>query len=372
MLTVHINRSAEFKADAEREEKARVILQRKIDEAKSSTAAILDRIATEVPRDRIAPVSTLSFTTTDNRLQLTAGEETQEIHRHAIQQAASRGSVNIPSRFIDDLLTTDEWSRELLAHNLNETLSHTQGRYLLRSVNNEVRGFLSDRFRRLDTAPIVEAMITEAGKRDAVVLSAHDLATKWRLRLLLPDLFEPVPGEVVAYGLSFGNSDYGDGALHMSAFLLRVWCMNGAVADEIFRQVHVGGRLADDIAFSKRTYRLDTMTTVSAVRDFTRNVLDVEKVTAYMTAIQDAAGEELDAKKAIAALRSRNLVTTTEAQAVAETYNSADIIELPAGQNRWRLSNAISLIGRNRLKEGEERRGIELQELAGRVLAKAA
>jgi hypothetical protein len=177
---------------------------------------------------------------------------------------------------------------------------------------------------------------------------------------------------VVAYGLSFGNSDYGDGALHMSAFLLRVWCMNGAVADEVFRQVHVGGRLADDISFSERTYRLDTMTTVSAVRDFTRSVLDTEKVTAYMTAIRDAAGEELDAKKAIAALRSKNLVTTAEAEAVSTSYNSADIIELPAGQNRWRLSNAISLIGRNRLKDGEERRGIELQELAGRVLAKAA
>ena len=54
-----------------------------------------------------------------------------------------------------------------------------------------------------------------------------------------------------------------------------------------------------------------------------------------------------------------------QAQAVIDAYKSADIEMLPAGNNAWRLSNAISWVGG---KEADGEKKLELLKLAGRVL----
>lgn len=377
MLTVITNTAPpeglERPRRSERTERAQAKLQSMIDTAREQNGATLDRIFAEVPRDRLVPSNAVLFSTDRNRLTLELPDGPATLHPHALTQAATRPNVSIPLRYVDDLLAAGEWGTELVAQNLNELYrTAAPGRFLVRSVNGEVRGFLSDRYRRLDTAPIVEAMIAESGRRGAVIWSVHGLQTKWRIRLLLPDLFEPIPGEVVAYGLSFGNSDYGDGALHIASFILRVWCTNGAVGEDVMRQVHIGRKLTDDADYSQRTYRLDTATTVSAVRDLTRSVLSVDKVSRTMRRISDAASQEVDARKAIDSLRKRGALTKTESDEIAAHYNTADIEEMPAGPTRWRLSNAISLLARNRIRSGDERRGDELQELAGTVLEAAA
>jgi hypothetical protein len=83
----------------------------------------------------------------------------------------------------------------------------------------------------------------------------------------MPEVYEPIPGEMVAYGLSLENSDFGNGALSVRAYLLRIWCSNLAITQEEMRQVHLGKRLDDSVLYSRRTYELDAETTVSALRD---------------------------------------------------------------------------------------------------------
>jgi len=73
----------------------------------------------------------------------------------------------------------------------------------------------------------------------------------------MPEVYEPVPGEVVAYGLFLENSDFGNGALSVRAFLLRIWCTNLAITQEEMRQVHLGKRLDESMIYSERTYGLD-------------------------------------------------------------------------------------------------------------------
>jgi len=53
---------------------------------------------------------------------------------------------------------------------------------------------------------------------------------------------------------------------------------------------------------------------------------------------------------------------------VTEAFNSPDIIMLPAGQTRYRLSQAISLIA-NQIDDAEEK--LDLQKLAGDVVLAA-
>jgi hypothetical protein len=69
-------------------------------------------------------------------------------------------TTDMPVKFLDSLqVTAEPWGRELLAHNLQTVFNcrFQNKRYLLRSLQQEVRGFLSDSDLRIDSRPVVEA-----------------------------------------------------------------------------------------------------------------------------------------------------------------------------------------------------------------------
>jgi hypothetical protein len=56
--------------------------------------------------------------------------------------------------------------------------------------------------------------------------------TKVALQAIMPEVYEPIPGEMVAFGLSLEKSDFGNRALSIRAYLLRIWCSNLAITQE--------------------------------------------------------------------------------------------------------------------------------------------
>jgi hypothetical protein len=127
------------------------------------------------------------------------------------------------------------------------------------------------------------------------------------------------------------------------------------------RQVHLGGKLAEDTIFSQRTYELDTATSVSALRDMVRGHLGEagrEKMTAKIRAAAD---------EAYTAARLGNAARTAPKavqKAIVDAYKSQDVINLPPGENAWRASNAVSWIARH--TEDAELR-LDLERMAGVV-----
>jgi hypothetical protein len=61
-------------------------------------------------------------------------------------------------------------------------------------VNNEVRGFLSDQYRRLDPRPIIEAFVTGVMKLGALPFKGYVSDTKVCIQAIVPDVFEAIPG----------------------------------------------------------------------------------------------------------------------------------------------------------------------------------
>jgi hypothetical protein len=177
----------------------------------------------------------------------------------------------------------------------------------------------------------------------------------------------PIPGELVAYGLSLENSDFGNGALSLRAYLLRIWCTNLAITEETMRQIHLGKRLDDNMIYSQRTYELDSKTTVSALRDVVRLQLDAGSLTNRMEAVRKANDKPVDATQAREMLK--KVLNKGEAEAAFNAYASPDVYNLPAGNTAWRLSNAISWIAGQ--TEDAERK-LDLMRVAGDVLPKAA
>ena len=73
----------------------------------------------------------------------------------------------------------DEWQRQLAATVLNEHSGWTQRtRVLIRTVGQQVRGVLSDSYRRLNSVEILTAFVQEASQQGAVIADAYMSDTK--------------------------------------------------------------------------------------------------------------------------------------------------------------------------------------------------
>ena len=352
-------------AASEAAAQARVKLEGLIEKGRTRALAVIEQVERDIPKDSIVPARALNFAQhggPDDRILLGwNGEPAVGLHDHALSQAAERAGV--PWTFVERLRGHGNWGHGLLAHNLNEIHRRADSRFLIRTVDGEARGFLSDKFRRLDNRPILDAFCKAAAEVGAVPVEGYAMDTKVAVKALLPRVFEPVPNEVMAFGLKFDNSDFGDGALSLRVFMLRLWCTNYAITDEALRQVHLGGKLPDDVVFSDRTYRLDSDRSASMVRDIVATELSPERVEEVCEVIRKANAEGVTVSRVAEFLKRH--VTKSEGASIVEAYNSADVVNLPAGNTSWRFSNAISWIAGKTEKEG---RKLDLMQIAALAL----
>lgn len=339
-------------------------IQSMIDIGRARAFEVINDIQSKIPEDRIVKGTALKFSYEGgSNLTIAHPEHDPEsLHSNAFGQVLAR--AGIPMQFARNLEQRGNgWAHELMAHNLNEIYAHSQDRHLLRSVDGSLRGFLSDKYRRLDSRPLVEAFAGAAAEIGAIPVEGKMLDTKVYLKALVPIVYQPVANEVVAFGVQWENSDFGNGAHNLRTFVLRLWCTNYAIGNEGIRQVHIGRRLTEDVVFSQRTYELDTKTSASMIRDVIKGSLDEDKRNMFLDAIKEAHEERIDPHKAIADLKKR--LTKGEVEQVVEAFNSPDVQNMPAGNSRWRLSNALSWIAG---KQEDEGKALDFQREAGRLL----
>src|SRR6516164_1280196 len=325
-------------------------LESLIERGRSRAGNVIDHVMRHQPTDRLVRGGALRFRAADNRpeILITVPDREREkvdqtLLRNAIYQMAQ--TTDMPVKFIDSLQSVSEpWGRQLLAHSLQTVFNQRfqKKHYLLRSLQQEVRGFLSDSYRRIDSRPIVEAFATAVQEKGALPYEGYVTDTKIAIQAIMPEVYEPVPGAVVAFGLSLENSDFGNGALSLRAYLLRIWCTNLAITQEDMRQVHLGKRLDESMVYSQWTYELDAQTTVSALRDVIQKQLNAGQLQQHMELIRRANDRPVDASQARDMMR--KALQKHEADSVVEAYNSADTVHMPAGNSMWRLSNAISWV----------------------------
>lgn len=345
-----------------------------VDKSRAGAEATVRQILEQVPNDRVVPAGKLEFAA-DSRMAVRYdhpidGPQWTSLHHHALIQAASR--MEVPTSYADDL-NGSEWGRQLLVRNLNDNLRHRIGddpRFLLRAVNGEVRGFLSNRYRRIDSRPILDVLMGQANKVGGIVAWGHAGDVNVALRIIIPEVREAVSGDFVVVGVDFSNSDFGRGAVDLSSFLLRLACINGAMVATDFRKIHLGARLDESMEFSERTYRLDTAAMTSALKDMSERLLSPARLDAMVESVRAANAKTIDPDREVAGIRKR--ITKAESEALSEKFRSADVVDLPAGTTAWRFSNALSWLARETRQEGRGERALELESLAGEFVQPAA
>lgn len=361
--------SFDFISNSSKTAAARQVMEKKIEDGRASGAKVITSIQTHVPADRIMRGRAINVRPYEGKargLVLESDAGAGRIHTHALSQLAQRAGV--PAQYLHELSVGEKsWQRTLAADILNEHYKegHSEDRYLVRSlpsVQNEVRAFLSDRFRRLDCRPMVDALAGECMKSKLVLIEGHATDIRVAVKAVLPIVFE-VNGDVLCLGIEWGNSDYGAARHTMRTFLYRLWCLNGATTMDVLGEVHLGGRLGDNIEYSDRTYRLDTAASVAALTDTVRSLVSPKHVNAMLSVVATASAKETTFERATAGLSRR--LTKGEIKSAKDAFESEDTINLPAGNTVWRASNALSWIANQ--TENEDRK-LDLQRFAGQVL----
>ena len=353
---------------------ARQKMEATIERGRAQAEDVLARIESMAIIDEVLAGRELEFTATGEGAVRLNG---RALHSHAIAQAVERtiaakanehegeGGAGKKVRdwcFQPDVaaegaaLLTKKYRRKDLADKT----------FLVRNVEDETRGVLSSGFRRIDAKPMFAAAVETAVKEHGAVpveATFGDLTAS--VKLVMPQVFEPIKNEPMLIGLVLRSSDFGAGTYWLRSFIQRLWCTNNAISENMLKEVHLGTRLSRDQEFSERTYRLDTATMASATRDMVGLAFSKENLLLRMKAIAEAAQEdpEFNAEDVIKGLLRKGKVQKGEAKEIGEAFSSAETRLLPAGATRYRLSQAIALIARD---IGADRK-LELESLAGEV-----
>lgn len=354
-------------------------VHRMIEDKAVGVQATMERLVEEgkIAQDYIAPLGVnlrkqehdpvVTFGV-DDVIRLNMPDGQFSVHPNAIRQLADR--MGIPQRYLLNLSGGDEWARRLAAHLLNEHSSWTErSRVLVRTVGQQVRGVLSDSYRRLNSVEILTAFVQEAAGQGAVVSDAFMTDTKvWAETILPTPITIPTAknGNVVIFaGARFSTSDYGDGAVDMRAFLLNGACLNGMVRESVMKQVHLGSKLPDNLQLSRRTYELDTRTTVSAVRDLTRGLFGKENIMQKAIEIQAASEVDVDFERELKRLTKDGGLLKSEGEAVEKILmNNNPDDGVQGGATLWKLTQAITAHAR----ELTPQRSRELHEISGALM----
>jgi len=351
------------------------VISRKIDElidqGRDQATALLARLQSDQIEDAIVPIgpgangSGPEVVFDGREVGIACRGRTRSFHRHAATQFGTK--LGIPSAWLRESLGGKPWQKALIADVMATHLSHTETRerLLLRAVGDEVRGVLSDQYRRFDSPMIATGFADACQGMGAVPYRAYVRDIHWNVSAMLP---RPIQVELPHHGTEFvaacvhlRSSDFGAGPLELSFELLRVICVNGLIGRSALRQVHLGRRLPDELRLSAETYRLDSQTQASVVRDVTMSLLDEGWIREQVGQVKGAASKEIEPTQELGGLVRAKRITKGEAEEVEAVLMRGDEAQVPPGPcTRWKVAQAISWVA----KEQEERQG-ELERLAG-------
>jgi Domain of unknown function (DUF932) len=211
------------------------------------TGRTLQELAAEIERQS---ASKRDFLADTHELTLLTVGEGSELHLPGSGEFPLRTLANeqiadhldIPRRYYSLLRQSHP---ALLDLNVNRLFRDLPRRRMVRTLDGEVRAFLSDRYRRLDNDDLAEAILPVLGEIPDVQFPSTEITdTRLYIKAVAPRVAGEVrKGDVVRAGVVISNSEVGMGALLVQPLVYRLVCLNGMIAGEASRRCHVGRQI---------------------------------------------------------------------------------------------------------------------------------
>lgn len=248
-----------------------------------------------VRQDFLSDTGLMDFKAEDNgrsfiTLNMKGNSQTFAVNELAHQQIAQR--LQIPYRYYQKMQIEQP---DLLSENVNTWLHYAPERRMLRTLDGEVRAFLSDRYRRLDNLELCEAVLPIIREMSgASITSCEVTPSHMYLKVVNKKLKADVAvGDTVQAGFVISNSEVGLGSVKIEPLIYRLVCRNGLILkDYTQKKYHVGRQAEGDGAYelySDETLRADdhaffmkVQDTVKVAADEARFAMAVDKLKESM------------------------------------------------------------------------------------------
>jgi len=228
---------------------------------------------------QLLPVEQDDVTTNAPVLMSIDDSKQMEITPTAHRQLATR--LQIPYAYYERVMNNNP---VLLAENVNNWLGQTQNKRMIRTYQSDgstvwdlMRADLSNKYLTFDNEDVAEAVLPVMFDEQLEIISSNVTEKKLYIKAVTDKLTGEIEsGDVVRGGVIVSNSEVGYGSVNVQAFIERLVCMNGMIAETSFRRRHIGASHDITDLLSRDTLNKTSEALVGQVQDVVRNVLSHE------------------------------------------------------------------------------------------------
>lgn len=271
-------------------------------------------------RDFIAPSNDLYYHP-HGEMQI-LGKGNFGINEHAHRQIAQK--LDIPVKYYMRMLDDDT---NILAKNVNHWLQSSTEERLIRTLDGNMRAYLSERYRVLDNLDLIRNVIPMLENNDTHVCSCEVTDTHLYLKATFPEMKYVIPAvdsrhkdHEVEAGFTIRNSEVGASALQLLPSLHNPMCKNISTFGSEFKKFHLGEKLGGqrDGAwefFQEDTKRASDEAIWLQVRDVMQAAVQGELYDKVVDKVRQARGRRIEGDVGPAVREVTRITTLTEAEA---------------------------------------------------------
>lgn len=380
-------------------QEARKLMNTRIKLGVHEQRRLLEFCAANIPADSYVPPSRMRFGINNDAKTATASSPVTltylqgpsnnpaatlkevALHSHALGQLCDL--VGLPRTWLNKLNveSEDRWRRNMLVADLNTLFDRIKllnarkqpAEFLHRRVGNELRAVLTQSYNRhLVSLAVLQPFLEVAKEVGLQPAKAIITDMKVGLQTYLPYAFEPIPGEFIALGCWWGNSDFGQGKLRVSHTVMRIANGSSLLTEDSFSRVHLGSVVTDtDLRMDDTVAVKELEAVAAATKSAVRSAMEPAQVEKLLNAITAAAEADIPWKTlsiSLSKFLSKEEVKTVElwcAEGITDLPRAgvgADGAPLPS---RWWAAAAVSVLADKQVDEG---RAGELKQAAGQYL----
>lgn len=311
----------------------------------------------------------------------------------AIAQLGERVNPGIPTKFLRRLIEERPDRAESL---LTGLLWDTASVNLVRVLDGGVRAFLSDRYQPFDHHSLAFAALDAAKSVGAVVLECGISETNMRIKLTTTAVRDSIdegrakgeggghawyrsesyanrigvdakafpggPG-VVHPAVTISNSETGHGSLYVKVGLLRAYCINLAIIEDVVSNIHLGSKLEPGV-FSRETIAKDAEVVMAKAGDAIRTAFNEDRFKALTDLCRAAQDTEVKPTKAVDFAIGAGVFTQAERDMLLEHFMQSGFDSTAYGFAQTCARAAQDMDSPDR--------AVEIEEFAGKVIANPA
>jgi len=250
----------------------------------------------------------------------------------------------IPVRYYDRMRSE---APELLARNVNHWLHEKKAPRMVRTLDGNVRAFLSNRYLRMDHTQMMNHVLPVIAETEAQIRSAEVTPTRLYIKTVIPKMEGEVKkGDIVRFGAVFTNSEVGLGKVKVEPFIERLVCLNGLILARsdfgFFERTHLGGEqdltVEGGNIFASDTLEADSQATWLKVRDIMRTFLNPKRMEDMLELLRASMDQRIEGDiPGAVKVASKALELTQEEESGVLRYliSGGDL-------SKWGLANAIT------------------------------